>query len=119
MQGLEFDWFAKDAAGNYAMFATAGSGPVPEAVAGVGMQHRAIAERIPVTGWGTSAVWTSFSKVGLFAYDWDDRRRCYARMAVPDRPIDAALSARLTEMALPDFPLSFGESPIITATTAP
>jgi hypothetical protein len=119
MQGFEFDWFARDDAGEYAVFATAGSGPVPEEVADACMQHRAIGEQIAVTGWGTSEVWKSFSNVGLFAYDWDDQRRCYARMAVPDRPVDAALSARLVEIVLPTLPLSFGERPIILASTNP
>lgn len=116
MQGSEFDWFARDEAGNYAVFATAGSGPVPAEVVDACVQHSAIGEHIPVKGWGTDEVWKSYSDVGLFAYDWDDQRGRYARVAVPNRPVEATLLVQLAEVVLPRLPLSFGEAPVIAAT---
>jgi hypothetical protein len=114
-QGTEFDWFALDDAGEIAVFATAGIGPVPAQVRTASDDHDAIVDRVAVTGWGTPSVWDSYARVGLFAYDWDDQRRCYSRVGQPSQPVNEDLSGPLAAMALPRLALSFRNSPCITA----
>ena len=117
-QGTEFDWFALDDAGEVAVFATAGSGPVPAQVRTASGDHDGMGDRVAVTGWGTPTVWDSYAKVGLFAYDWDDQRRCYSRVGQPSQPINKNLSVPLAAMALPRLALSFRNSPCIAADDA-
>lgn len=112
-RGREFDRFALDDAGEVAVFATAGLGPVPAQVHAASAAHDAMGDRIAVTGWGTPAVWDSYARVGLFAYDWNDESRCYSRVGQPGRLIDEDLSAPLAAMALPRLSLSFRNSPSI------
>lgn len=107
LRGLEFDWFAVDESGQVALFATAGCGPIPRQILAVAEQHGEISDQIAVEGWGSNAVWRSYAKVGLFAYDWDDQAQGYARVAVPDQSLDAVLSAGTTRLSLPRFPGSF------------
>ncbi len=109
-QGTEFDWFALDDAGEVAVFATAGFGPVPAQVRTASELHDAIGDRIAVAGWGTPTVWDSYASMGLFAYDWDDESRCYSRVGQPSRPINEDLSVPLAAMALPRLSLSFRNS---------
>ena len=117
-QGTDFDWFGVDDAGQIAVFATAGCGPVPAQVRAEAELHDAVGDQIALAGWGTSAVWDSYAKVGLFAYDWDDQRHCYLRVAQPTQPVSEGLSVRLTARALPHFSLSFRSSSSITANDA-
>jgi len=117
-QDTEFDWFALDDAGEVAVFATAGLGLVPVQVRAASELHDAMGDRITVTGWGTPTVWDSYTRVGLFVYDWDDQRRCYARVGQPSRPIGKNLSAPLAAMALPRLRRSFRNSPCVAADEA-
>ena len=112
-QGTEFDWFALDDAGEVAVFATAGFGPVPAQVRAASEDHDAIGDRITATGWGTPNVWDSYAELGLFAYDWDEQRRCYSRVGQPSQPINEGLSVPLAAMALPRLAFSFRNSPFI------
>lgn len=105
--GEEFDWFAADESGHVAIFATGGSGPVPAQVVTDAAFHDAVGDQIEVSGWGTDQVWSSYARAGLFAYDWDARRNCYARVAVPAQPVNEALSARLAAVVLPRLAVSF------------
>ena len=73
--GTEFDWFAVDQDGNFALFATAGKGPVPDQVLHSPEPHDELAKSIAVVGWGSSEVWSSYARVGLFVYDWSDADR--------------------------------------------
>ena len=61
-QGTEFDWFALDDAGEVAVFATAGLGPVPAQVRTASEAHDAMGDRIAVTGRGTPTVWDSYAR---------------------------------------------------------
>jgi len=117
-RGMEFDWFGVDDVGEVAVFATAGFGLVPAQVRAEAEHHDAIGDQITLTGWGTSTVWDSYARVGLFAYDWDDQRHCYSRMAQPTQPMSKQLSARLTAEALPRLALSFRARPSITSDDA-
>ena len=95
VQGREFDWFAVDQDGYFAMFATAGCGPFPESVSIAVDAHGAIGDLVEVTGWGSEAVWQSYARSGLFAYDWSDTRCCYVRVAQPSAPLPAKLEGNL------------------------
>lgn len=111
---VEFDWFATDIDGRFALFATAGEGPIPEEVARSAAAHDAIGESIPITGWGSSAVWQSYAKVGLFAYDWSSTQGNYVQVAVPARSVLPDLRARLQNCAvLPALNASFAETSAI------
>lgn len=94
--GMEFDWFATDKHGFFALFATGGFGPIPEAVRAVAESHDEIGDGIEVTGWGSEAVWQSYARVGLYVYDWSGGEGCYVRVAEPSAPLSAELRERLT-----------------------
>lgn len=99
--GREFDWFAQDKDGATAIFATAGFGPVPPAVLACLELHDSISEFIPVTGWGSSKVWESYASAGLYAYDWDDSKGCYLRVAEPAGALVAHADSPLHGACLP------------------
>ena len=116
--GEEFDWFAFDEAGQVAVFATAGSGPVHAQVPLEASIHDAVGDRIEVSGWGTNAVWDSYARVGLYAYDWDGQQNCYRRVAEPFLAVTEELSAHLGAAALPRLSLSFRGSTTIAVEVA-
>ncbi|WP_266170300.1 hypothetical protein [Dyella subtropica] len=95
IEATEFDWFATDKNGHFAIFATAGRGPVPESVLAVAKAHDAIGDALAVVGWGTDAVWQSYSWAGLYAYDWSDKQGCYVRIAEPAVPLPTELEVGL------------------------
>lgn len=105
--GMEFDWFAVDQDGNFALFATAGAGPVPEQVFDALDCHGDILDDIPVVGWGTKHVWDSYARVGLFAYDWRDALGAYVRVAAPTQRLDLPFTERLRASSLPKLKVSF------------
>ena len=112
--GREFDWFAVDDAGRFAVFATAGSGPVPRLANSAIQAHNHISESIEVTGWGTPQVWESYSRVGLFAYDWHDTTGCYVRVAIPKHPLSAAMARKIQGVSeVVRMPVSFSEAPTL------
>jgi hypothetical protein len=99
LEGTEFDWFAVDQDGKFALFATAGSGPVPFAVASAAEEHEKIGSALQVSCWGSIAVWESYSRVGLYGYDWSSQASSYIRVAEPSSPLSQELSTRLTTCA--------------------
>ena len=115
--GREFDWYAVDDAGEVAVFATAGSGPVPPLVRSSVQAHNEISDSLDVSGWGTPQVWESYSKVGLFAYDWHGANGCYVRMAVPEQPSYTELTRRLRAASgLVRLPVRFSETSKLEST---
>ena len=111
--GLEFDWFAVDEVGQIAVFATAGNGPVPAEVPVEASLHDAVGDQIEVSGWGTSEVWDSYAKLGLFAYDWDQQRNCYSRVAQPSQAATEGSPVQLASAKFPRLALSFRSNPTI------
>jgi hypothetical protein len=105
--GMEFDWFAVDQDGNFALFATAGAGPVPDQVFDSLDRHGELAENITIVGWGTNEVWYSFARLGLFAYDWRDELKAYVRVAEPTRQLRLTFAKRLRESSLPRLDVAF------------
>lgn len=114
IEGREFDWFSIDQDGRYALFATAGYGVVPEKVRAHASAYDAIGEFISVTGWGSAAVWQSYARVGLCAYDWSDRQGCYVRVALPELALPPQLAAELVACkAIHRFDGSFSKAGMI------
>jgi hypothetical protein len=110
IDGREFDWFATDRDGSFALFATGGCGPAPQSVLASTEAHDAIGEIIDVTGWGSSTVWQSYSRVGLYAYDWSDSQGAYVRVAVPAiSPSPKVAAAIAAIVGLPYLEVSFSE----------
>jgi hypothetical protein len=93
LEGREFDWFATDQQGCLALFATGGCGPIPEHVRNAIEAHDAISRALKVTGWGTDTIWQSYSRAGLFAYDWSAQQSCYVQVAKPSAPLSPELQA--------------------------
>jgi len=110
IEGTEFDWFAIDQDGRFALFATSGRGVVPEAVLSELDAHDAIGSELEVTGWGTSAVWHGYSRIGLYVYDWSDEQQRYVRVAEPAVPPVPQLASDLSACpGLPRLELSFAQ----------
>jgi hypothetical protein len=120
IEGREFDWFAVDQDGYFALFATAGCGPLPHSVSIAVDTHDAIGDLLEVAHWGSEAVWQSYADSGLFAYDWSDTRCCYVRVAEPTAPLPAKLEETLMGChALPRLDVSFFQSPEIQPVSHP
>jgi hypothetical protein len=109
-EGQEFDWFARDADGRFALFATAGSGPIPDVVLECAAPHEAAAALIVVSGWGSPEVWRSYSSVGLYVYDWNDQVYAYCRVAVPDGATEPSLYSALASAVVPTYQGQFGQA---------
>jgi hypothetical protein len=108
IEGTEFDWFARDGDGNFAIFATAGSGPVPERVLAATSEYDKLGQSLKISGWGTPQVWTSYSRIGLFAYDWKSEEGAYVLIATPDALPSYELVTGLQSLpGFPQFPLHF------------
>lgn len=101
IRGREFDWFAQDQGGAIAIFATAGVGPVPQLVLSGTEAHDSLSGAIPMSGWGSLRVWESYASAGLYAYDWDDVKGHYLRVAEPVAPLLGHAERLLGGMRLP------------------
>ena len=110
VQGREFDWFARDSSGAFALFATAGNGAVPDCVLETPELHDSANDLIAVSGWGSSHVWESYAAAGLFAYDWHEPTGQYRRVASPAGPVLSSLSAALGRVKLPVLPGRFSQA---------
>ena len=110
IEGREFDWFARDQAGALAVFATAGSGPVPPSVLRCTAAHDAVGDAIPVSGWGSTQVWQSYAAAGLYAYDWDGTDHLYRKVAAPVDALLPEIAAFVAEMSLPICAARFSKS---------
>lgn len=115
IEGREFDWFATDCAGNVAILATTGSGPVPASVISSCVEHGAISDSIDSSHWGSEAVWDDFAKLGLFVYDWELHGGPYRRMREPTAEVADQLREKLRGLtSMPRLNLQFMESKAIT-----
>jgi hypothetical protein len=118
-EGIEFDWFAADSEGQFAMFATAGSGVAPPFVIAAHAEFDAVSESIPQTEWGTETIWNVYANLGLFVYDWDETLGRYRQIRVPAMPLDAGLRLRLSSIgSLPVFAFSFMSTNTVSESTA-
>lgn len=101
IRGLEWDWFAVDAAGQVGMFSTAGGGLAPPAIlhdedyfaAALDARERLIAEppnttarRAPRVGAGLRNDWRLLAERGCYGFDSTIAGNDYRRVAVPAQP---------------------------------
>jgi hypothetical protein len=117
--GLEFDWFAVDSDGFLALFASAGWGPVPDAVFGCYENQRLIEARMYSLCGGAAHAPIQFNfedliPKGVFAYDWHQTYGPYRRVDLPLAPrtaSDLGLSQSLKAALIPLSNLKFSNSP--------
>lgn len=114
IKGTEFDWFCVDRNGRFALLASAGNGPVPDEALAHADVHAALSDSFEVLNWGTEAVWESYSKMGLYVYDWDDGRDAYVRLATPTAsvPLDLGASIRRAD-GIPRLDVDFDDEELI------
>jgi hypothetical protein len=117
IEGREFDWFASDKDGRLALFATNGNGSVPESVLASVKAHDELGSSLAVVGWGTPAVWQSYARSGLYAFDWSEEQGSYVRVAVPTTQPSIELQARIRGCSsLASLGVSFALSEFIQPT---
>ena len=97
LEGSEFDWFAVDRDGHVALFATAGYGPIPQAVLESVDEQRqvetylssipATTQAIHIGGEGDLEDWFAVARRGLYAYDWQHWNGPYGMIASPETPL--------------------------------
>ena len=102
IQGGEFDWFAKDSGGQYALFATAGEGFVPKEALLLADVFEEISDAIDAPHWGSENVWDDYASVGIYVYDWKLHGGPYVRVRCPAIGVAASLVDKLN--AIDSFP---------------
>jgi hypothetical protein len=130
VQGLKFDWFARDRIGQLAVFSSAGRGSIPrqtfaasvpynDLIAAIG--RRATSPAITeFAGEGCYRDWEEFAEYGLFAYDFHDLHRVqmqeragYDLMYRPSVPATIAEVPEHVASWLPVIDTVFGTSDLI------
>lgn len=99
--GADFDWFAVDASGAYALLASGGPGFLPPSVLEYRVMHETVAGGIEYPHWGTDAIWQDVAALGLYVYDWSIEDNAYLRVAQPVPEADATFAnmiARITDL---------------------
>lgn len=110
LEGREFDWFAIDSEGNVGLFSTAGEGFIPDTVMNAYSEHDKISEQLESPNWGSSEVWSDYSKLGLYVYDWNLHGGPYKQERAPSKAISEELKTKLLSMgSLYSFPVKFSE----------
>lgn len=108
MGGVDFDWFAIDKSGNWAVFATAGEGRIPECVLKAVDLHFSISEKIELSNWGSSNIWSDYAAMGLFVFDWDVKTEVYLKKAAPNKSINFLPNIKDTA-EFPNFEVEFND----------
>jgi hypothetical protein len=98
LEGREFDWYAIDASGNIAIFCTAGEGCIPDDVISCFEKHDEISDSIESPNWGSSDVWSDYSALGLYVFDWDLHGGPYKRKRLPSAEISIELKERIMKV---------------------
>lgn len=107
LDGVDFEWFVEDAAGNIALFVTAGGGFVPLACAKAVEAIGAVSASIPTPHLGSGLLWGDYGAVGLYVYDWTWPEGPYGLIQYPTAPMPAEL--RRAILQLPAVPRIDGE----------
>jgi len=111
IEGTEFDWFASDQEGSFAIFATSGTGLVPEMVMQASEAHSAVGDSIDVKGWGSEQVWNSYASRGLYVYDCERPSGPYVKIRSPSSELETDLRSLLRRLAsAPILQVSFAHS---------
>ncbi|RDZ27178.1 hypothetical protein [Lysobacter silvisoli] len=107
----EFDWFARDREGRLGLFSTAGDGPIPASARQSAVAHEVVGELIEIRDWGSAAVWQSYARAGLYAYDWSQSEACYVRVEKPESAMSPVLQRAVEAIpGLPELDLSFEQA---------
>ncbi|MFK7912510.1 MAG: hypothetical protein AB8B93_01235 [Pseudomonadales bacterium] len=99
--GADFDWFAVDANGAFALLASGGPGFLPPSVLEYRVMHETVAGGIEYPHWGTDAIWQDVAAMGLYVYDWSVADAAYVRVAEPAPVADqtfADMIKRITDL---------------------
>lgn len=116
LQGREFDWYAIDSVGNFALFSTAGWGFIPAQVSRQFAQHDTVSESILSPRWGSKDAWKDYADLGLYVFDWDSS--CYKKCVVPNVAIPPELRELILKIAdLPSYEGTFVNIQEISAWT--
>ena len=108
--GIEFDWFAVDAEGDVALFATAGSGFIPASVLANAKRHHDVSDGVENPKRGTPEVWDAYARLGLYVFDWEVNMGPYRRVRSPIAPMPAEFRNRIVQLAgMPLYPGLFRE----------
>ncbi|MGS2724731.1 hypothetical protein ACVBEJ_13395 [Porticoccus sp. GXU_MW_L64] len=108
--GREFDWFAIDIEGNIGLFSTTGEGTIPSPVIEAYSEHDKISEQLESPNWGSSEVWSDYSALGLYVYDWDLHGGPYKQTRAPSKDMSSELKQKLLSLkSLYTFPVKFAE----------
>ncbi|MGI9327458.1 MAG: hypothetical protein ACR2PZ_19725 [Pseudomonadales bacterium] len=111
----DFDWFAVDANGAVALFATAGQGFVPPTVVEFHVMHETVAGSIVYPNWGTDQIWNDAANLGLYVFDWSLPDGPYQRVASPEGVSDDTLPSMIKRIThLPVLKTSFADHTQIT-----
>jgi hypothetical protein len=124
--GREWDFLALDRGGSVALIASAGYGPIPEAVLNRGRPVEALVAMLttllPVLGEsldqrgqdrsGNYSDWFEMSRRGLYTYDWHVHGGPYEQVSAPSRPLRADdVGSEIAEVAnLLRLPVLFAET---------
>lgn len=110
LEGREFDWFAIDSEGNIGLFSTAGEGVIPSEVMEAYSEHDKISEQLESPNWGSSEVWSDYSALGLYVYDWSLHGGPYKKERAPSKVMNTELKQKLLSLgSLHRFSVKFAE----------
>lgn len=111
----DFDWFAVDADGAVALFATGGQGFVPPTVVEFHVMHETVAGSIEYPNWGTDQIWNDAANLGLYVFDWSPSGGAYQRVASPKTVGDDTLPSMIKRITnLPVLKTCFADLAQIT-----
>lgn len=114
VHGGEFDWFARDKNGNFALFATAGGGFVPDKALSLAVTFESISNSIDAPNWGAFNVWNDYADLGLYVFDWQLPEGPYVRVHSPTGSGSGSVLDRLAGIGtLPKFDGVFENTPSV------
>lgn len=102
LEGVDFDWFVSDQAGNIALFVTARGGFAPLSCAHAAEAIGAIVSSIPPPHRGTGLLWSDYGVAGLYVYDWTWPDGPYGLVQLPTASMSPEL--RQAVLQLPAVP---------------
>ncbi len=109
--GREFDWFAIDSDGKFALFSSAGSGVIPMNVIEDFKSHDNVNEQIELLNYGSEKIWNDFASYGFYVYDWNLNNGPYIKKSNPTAEISEKLKLELCNLrSLVKLKISFMNS---------
>lgn len=73
-------------------------------------EHDEISEQLESPNWGSSKVWSDYSALGLYVYDWDLHGGPYKQERAPSKVMSNELKQKLLSLeSLYIFPVKFSE----------